>query len=196
MQGSEDPAEERAIDLQMIATSLTEGRPYNLPCRLDRYYFKSDEMARYFPPHVVEWMEKKTRPGAKPFPHLHALPPIGDLPVVVATRLSLSFPLLAQRSAVLRRRLCRRSGGHSAARLVFGRRYLEQLSDRALRRAAAAPSHPRDQPRLDDRREAPRARTRRGRRRASATRARTRAAGFRRSIRSTGSSASSARSST
>ena len=37
-------------------------------------------MARYFPPHVVEWLEKKTRPGAKPFPQLHALPLVGDLP--------------------------------------------------------------------------------------------------------------------
>ncbi len=94
VQGSEDPAGERAIDLQMSATSLSEGRPYTLPCPLDRYYFKSEEMARYFPPHVVEWLEKKTRPGAKPFPHLHALPLVGDLPIVVATRLSLAFPLL------------------------------------------------------------------------------------------------------
>jgi len=94
VKGSDDPAAERAIDLQMMTTSLTEGRPYNLPCRLDRYYFNSEEMARYFPPHVVDWMEKKARAGAKPFPHLHALPPIGDLPVVVATRMSLAFPLL------------------------------------------------------------------------------------------------------
>ncbi len=94
VKGADDPAGERAIDLQMMTTSLTEGRPFNLPCRLDRYYFNSEEMARYFPPHVVDWMEKKARPGAKPFAKLHALPPIGDLPVVVATRLSLAFPLL------------------------------------------------------------------------------------------------------
>jgi predicted acylesterase/phospholipase RssA len=94
VKGSDDPADERAIDLQMMTTSLTEGRPYNLPCRLDRYYFNSEEMARYFPVHVVDWMEKKARAGAKPFPHLHAMPPIGDLPIVVATRMSLAFPLL------------------------------------------------------------------------------------------------------
>jgi predicted acylesterase/phospholipase RssA len=92
--GAEELAGERAIDLQMMTTSLTEGRPYNLPCKLDRYYFKSSEMRRYFPTHVVDWMEKKARPGARPFKDFHALPPIGDLPVIVATRLSLSFPLL------------------------------------------------------------------------------------------------------
>jgi len=94
VQGADAPPAERAIDLQMIATSLTEGRPYQLPSKLDRYYFNSDDMARYFPTHVVEWMEKRARPGAKPYPKLHALPLVGDLPVVVATRLSLAFPLL------------------------------------------------------------------------------------------------------
>lgn len=84
----------RAVNLQMVTTCLTEGRPYQFPTRTSRFYFKPEEMKAFFPPHVVGWMCAHARADAAPLEGLVALPPIGDLPVIVATRMSLAFPLL------------------------------------------------------------------------------------------------------
>lgn len=89
---------ERAINLQMVTTSLTEGRPYEFPTNTSRYYFKPDELRPFFPKHVVEWMilrSRKLPADAGPLPReMLPLPPIGDLPIIVATRMSLAFPIL------------------------------------------------------------------------------------------------------
>lgn len=112
-----DPKSFRAIDLQMFSTNLSHGRPYVFPLPAadaasthfrsrERLFFKRDEIARLMPPKVVEWMwthsspyrlepgregkEPPTEAGAD----LHELPAPGDLPVLLATRMSLSFPLL------------------------------------------------------------------------------------------------------
>jgi hypothetical protein len=85
---------DRAVNLQMVTTSLTEGRPYQFPTRTNRYHFKPEELKQFFPQHVVSWMVKHARGDAKTFPDLVPLPPIGDLPVIVATRMSLAFPIL------------------------------------------------------------------------------------------------------
>jgi predicted acylesterase/phospholipase RssA len=87
------------INLQMITTALTFGRPYALPFHAAEFYFSPDEMRRYFPPEIVSWMERH------PCPHsthgdrveldgLKPLPAADDLPVIVAARLSLGFPVL------------------------------------------------------------------------------------------------------
>lgn len=86
--------DQRAVNLQMVTTCLTEGRPYQFPTRTSRFYFKPDEMKAFFPEHVVRWMCEHARADAEPLDGLVALPPIGDLPVIVATRMSLAFPLL------------------------------------------------------------------------------------------------------
>jgi hypothetical protein len=95
----------------MITTCLSHGRPYRLPFRDDeevhenrRFFFRSDEFERLFPPQVVTWMTKHPRLPAseqsrkKEAEYLdagyHPMPEPCDLPVVVAVRLSLSFPLL------------------------------------------------------------------------------------------------------
>lgn len=83
-----------SINLQMITTSLTEGRPFQFPTSTARYYFKPAELEAFFPPHVVRWMCDRARKGGLQFEGFVALPPIGDLPVVVATRMSLAFPVL------------------------------------------------------------------------------------------------------
>ncbi|MBV8373850.1 MAG: patatin-like phospholipase family protein [Candidatus Eremiobacteraeota bacterium] len=88
------PSDERAVNLQMVTTCVTEGRPYQFPMRTARYYFKRDELAKFFPPHVVAWMCDHARAGAAPLEGLVPLPAIGDLPVIVATRMSLAFPVL------------------------------------------------------------------------------------------------------
>jgi predicted acylesterase/phospholipase RssA len=87
------------ITLKMICTSLTFGRPYTLPFETSEFYFSPTEMGRFFPPDVVRWMEK--HPGV-PAEHreeidttdLVPLPDADNLPVILATRLSLSFPFL------------------------------------------------------------------------------------------------------
>jgi hypothetical protein len=98
---------EPSINLQMMATSLTLGRPYRLPFDSDVWFFDPQEFRRRFPDRVVTWMEKNPRslprePSRrrrelllrKLVSPLVPMPDAKDLPVVVATRFSLSFPLL------------------------------------------------------------------------------------------------------
>ena len=94
----------RSIDLRMVTTNLTHGRPYGLPlddktCRL---FFRIEELEPFFPPQIMRHLAK-SRPyapaGEDDPPANHETRgllelPKGDLPVVVAARLSLSFPLL------------------------------------------------------------------------------------------------------
>jgi predicted acylesterase/phospholipase RssA len=103
--GPADP-EARVIDLQMVTTCLTLGRPFTLPFASRIFYFRPDELTDFFPKYVVDWMAAHAR---KPDPNdkqqvarhksLEAqgylpLPSAADFPVVVATRMSLSFPIL------------------------------------------------------------------------------------------------------
>jgi predicted acylesterase/phospholipase RssA len=96
-------AKNRTINLEMMTTNLTHGRPYRLPGRTRRFFFAPDDMRRLFPERIVRWMiaTSATTTGHSKRPHvlpsgeeLFALPSSADLPVVVAARMSLSFPLL------------------------------------------------------------------------------------------------------
>ncbi len=121
---SVDP-DRRRIDLQMMTTDLTQGRPLRLPVLYNRHeatledfagllLFDRVELARFFPKPVVEHLKLCAEPfssdtlekvrsfeaelpapgdGAAE-PRLFRLPIGPDLPVIVATRMSLSFPLL------------------------------------------------------------------------------------------------------
>ena len=92
----------RAINLEMMTTAVNHGRPYRLPFRdPDRvFYFCEGEFARLFPPAVVEHLKRVAPPSEGPAPHaagckqLYRFPEPEDVPVVVATRMSLSFPVL------------------------------------------------------------------------------------------------------
>jgi len=99
--------EDRAIDLQMMTTNLTQGRPYRLPLDSGAWFFDPDEWAKLFPQRVVRWLEAHppTPPEAERdrrwwellcglLEPLRPLPDAVDLPVVVAARMSLSFPVL------------------------------------------------------------------------------------------------------
>jgi predicted acylesterase/phospholipase RssA len=103
-----DSPERRSIDLQMITTNITHGRPYRLPLadRTSRLYFRPAELEGYFPPVVLEALTRAARPYAPEGPPgrepavdeatargLLELP-CEDMPLVVAARLSLSFPIL------------------------------------------------------------------------------------------------------
>ncbi len=96
----------RSIDLRMITTNLTHGRPYDLPLgdETSRIFYKEEDLRPYFPEAVLRHLRDHSRgyvpmvPGVDPEPanvpeDLRELP-AGDLPIIVATRLSLSFPTL------------------------------------------------------------------------------------------------------
>jgi predicted acylesterase/phospholipase RssA len=105
--GPHDPQRQRSINLVMITTNVTHGRPYRLPLadQTSRLFFKLEELKGYFPACVLRALEKarpyvpQGPPGTEPDRNestaqgLRELP-MADLPVVVAARLSLSFPLL------------------------------------------------------------------------------------------------------
>jgi hypothetical protein len=101
------------IDLRMVTTCLTQGQPYELPFETFEFFFDPVEWASLFPSYVMDVLNsaRPARPeqasqsrlnafeadeaaAAGHQPRLRRLPGAQDLPVIVATRLSLSFPLL------------------------------------------------------------------------------------------------------
>ena len=117
------PPGERAIDLRMITTCLSEGQPYGMPWDAHRFFYDPSLWRTLFPGPVVDALEAAPTtppqglgaPGAGAVdeesdelavwrweeqlaaahtPPLRRLPSGEYLPVIVATRMSLSFPLL------------------------------------------------------------------------------------------------------
>lgn len=109
----------RSIDLQMFSTNLAHGRPYLFPFAVakdehtrfpdpDRLFFKPEELEPYLPDEVLDWMEKHAGKGKidesqkKTDPYLLAaeqrglkeIPEPRNFPVLLAARMSLSFPFL------------------------------------------------------------------------------------------------------
>ncbi len=82
------------VDLQMMTTNVTHGRPYRFPFKDDdqKLYFNKTELMDWFPSNVVEHMVEKS--PKKVQEDMYLLPDPEHLPVVFATRLSLSFPFL------------------------------------------------------------------------------------------------------
>jgi hypothetical protein len=94
--------EARGIKLRMITTNLTNGRPYSMPFNEHTHLFlEPEELKKFFPPYIVDWM--KAHPGTRSTRdqegqvesgRLLVFPDPADLPVIVAVRMSLSFPFL------------------------------------------------------------------------------------------------------
>lgn len=101
------------IELRVMTTNLTRRQPMPLPWATQEYFFEPSEMRRLFPKDVVDWMIENppadVNPDGSPMSDRDARRrallraqagtkcpwPDGDrLPVIVATRMSLSFPLL------------------------------------------------------------------------------------------------------
>jgi predicted acylesterase/phospholipase RssA len=98
------------IVLRVMTTCLTAGRPYTLPIE-ERLFFDPAELGMFFPSEVVAWMTahpwaqrdredagtdalaRAHTAGDKPRP-LSPIPAPDDFPVIVAVRMSLSFPIL------------------------------------------------------------------------------------------------------
>ncbi|WP_141654294.1 patatin-like phospholipase domain-containing protein [Candidatus Nitrospira nitrosa] len=94
--GSDDSTP-HSIDLQMFSTNLSHGRPYIFPLEeKEELFFMEQEMIRCLPEEVVLWMIEKSPSDReiKSKKGLLALPPPNDFPVLLATRMSLSFPFL------------------------------------------------------------------------------------------------------
>jgi predicted acylesterase/phospholipase RssA len=131
-------AAERTIDLQVMTTNLTVGRPMRLPIARDRWrdsaeegglLFDPEEWQRFFPAAVVEHMVRVARAPeaeaadmiANQHPDGHSLlyfPGGADLPVVVAARMSLSFPVLIS-TVPLWKIQYREDGNHKLRRMIF-----------------------------------------------------------------------------
>jgi len=102
--GTQPTPADPAIRLEMVTSCLSWGRPFRLPFRHDeelrenRFYFRVEEFARLFPEPVVRWLAERPRAsnldGRWIAEGYLPLPDPWNLPVVVATRMSLSFPVL------------------------------------------------------------------------------------------------------
>jgi hypothetical protein len=102
-----DDPEQKLINLEMMTTAVSQQMVYGLPFRtgIAPFYYDPDEWARLFPSHVMTYLNQLDTaldenndkalqvisPQGKPL-RLFARP--ADLPIVVAVRMSLSFPLL------------------------------------------------------------------------------------------------------
>jgi predicted acylesterase/phospholipase RssA len=95
----------KGIRLEVMTTNVTHRRPQRMPWTHSQLLFDPVELRRLFPERIVAWMEahppiEEERRGERRGRMLEALAPLkpfpdpDDLPVVVAARMSLSFPLL------------------------------------------------------------------------------------------------------
>lgn len=86
---------ERSIDLHMMTTNLGMRRPHVLPdLKSSNWYFDEGEFRKLFPAWVVDWMVRDGGCLWSEDKKFLAFPRPENLPVIVATRMSLSFPLL------------------------------------------------------------------------------------------------------
>lgn len=89
------------IELTTITTDLTHGTSERFPLQTRGWAFKRSELARLFPPDVVEHLvahgvapTDPVRVAALAGAGLHPLPSPDQLPILLGARISLSFPLL------------------------------------------------------------------------------------------------------
>jgi predicted acylesterase/phospholipase RssA len=89
------------VRLEMMTTNVTHAKPVRLPFVEDVYFFCETELSRWFPPRVMEVLLSKGAEASKggvPWlcpehgTPLRKLPEPPDFPVVVAVRMTLSFP--------------------------------------------------------------------------------------------------------
>jgi predicted acylesterase/phospholipase RssA len=93
----EEPDGEPGLTLQMMTSCLSMGRPYTLPFgEGEKLWFKPEEFRDLFPERVVRHMVETAPPDpdCPPQEGLVRFPRAKHLPVVVAARMSLSFPVL------------------------------------------------------------------------------------------------------
>jgi predicted acylesterase/phospholipase RssA len=88
------------IDFQAITTCLSLGRPYSLPLEDKDFYYSKSEWEKLFPLDIMRWLlaNERSSSTAKQLRQenhdLYAMPLQKDWPVIIAVRMSLSFPVL------------------------------------------------------------------------------------------------------
>lgn len=88
-----------AIALKMLTTNLSHREPYEFPRETNTFLFKKEDMDRFFPIDVVEYMVSNSNEVAgnasiTPPSGYHFLPQGGALPVIVPVRMAIGFPIL------------------------------------------------------------------------------------------------------
>ncbi|AHE55247.1 patatin-like phospholipase family protein [Sphingomonas sanxanigenens] len=92
---ADEPESARRIDLAIITTNISHAEPRTLPFAKGGFFFREDEFRRLFPAAVVDWMVAHSPKQRDEDGHAyHHLPEAARMPIVVAARMSLSFPLL------------------------------------------------------------------------------------------------------
>ncbi len=86
----------RRIDLRLMTTALSHGRPYSFPLEINDFHFDADEWRALFPAVVVEHLIAHAgAPVADgPLAGTYKLCAMADLPIIVPVRMSLAFPVL------------------------------------------------------------------------------------------------------
>jgi predicted acylesterase/phospholipase RssA len=96
----------RGIELRTMTTNVTHRRPHRMPWSTREFLFDPAELRLLFPERIVAWMvthppptgvgreAERARRRLEALAPLRPFPAPDDLPVVVAVRMSLSFPLL------------------------------------------------------------------------------------------------------
>ncbi len=113
------------IALAVMTTDLMSRRPYRLPFRQNIHFFSKSEFEELFPPRVVTQLvgNREPRNGGPGVPDdLYPIPPASDLPVVVAARMSLSFPGLIRAVPLWKQDYTRKDpedGTHPMIRCLF-----------------------------------------------------------------------------
>lgn len=86
---------EKGIDLNVMTTNLSMRRPHRLPSEMSRFFWRKADFERLFPDWVLGYLTSLSAPQSLPgCPQAYPFPPMDDLPVIVAVRMSLSFPVL------------------------------------------------------------------------------------------------------
>jgi predicted acylesterase/phospholipase RssA len=90
-----EPTGSQSISLQMITTCVSHSEPRTLPFSGAHFWFRREEFAQLFPASVVDWLVAQAgAPERVEGIDYYRLVDGDQLPVLVATRMSLSFPLL------------------------------------------------------------------------------------------------------
>ena len=86
----------RRIDLRLMTTALSHGRPYSFPLEINDFHFDADEWRALFPAEVIEHLIASAgAPLAEgPLAGKYRLAAMEDLPIIVPVRMSLAFPVL------------------------------------------------------------------------------------------------------
>lgn len=130
--GAAGKLRDRSVRLRLITTNLSRQELVPLPCwggddrELDHQIrMRVDDATFLFPPNIVRYLEnhsKKHCPEALDDGHL-VMPGGGDMPVLLAARLSMCFPFLFSQIPVYRRDLSL-SNASEAEQKKFRREYL------------------------------------------------------------------------